>query len=149
MRRLSANQRKFIIERIVKGQTICECQINFKKAFKRPVSKTGVQKIMKKSNEKSVIEDLHRGRIGRPRTNLTRGNVEKVSDVLYDHGKRKSIREVSAITGLSYSGARDVLVKEIIIYPYRARVSQKLNAQQIENRLAFCLRVKKHDRKFL
>ena len=42
MRRLSANQRKFIIERIVKGQTIRECQINFKKPFERPVSKTGV-----------------------------------------------------------------------------------------------------------
>ena len=36
-----ADQRKFIIERIVKGQTIRECQINFKKASERSVSKTG------------------------------------------------------------------------------------------------------------
>ena len=81
MRRQSANQRKFIIERTVKGQKIRECQINFKKAFERLLSKTGVQKIMKKWNEKSAIEDLHRGRSGRVRTNLTRENVEKVSDV--------------------------------------------------------------------
>ena len=97
MKRLSANQRKFIIERIVKGQTIRECQINFKKAFERSVSKTCVQKIMRKRNEKSVIEDLHRGRSGRPRTNLTRENVKKVSDVLYDDGKRNSIRQLSCV----------------------------------------------------
>ena len=93
---------------------------------------------MRKWNEKSAIEDLHRGRSGRPRTNLTRENVEKVSDVLYDDGKRKSIRKVSATTGLPYSGVRDILVKEMNLYPYKARVSQKLNARQIENRLAFC-----------
>ena len=62
MRRLSANQTKFIIELIVKGQMIRECQINRKKAFESPVSKTGVQKIMRKWNEKSAVENLHRGR---------------------------------------------------------------------------------------
>ena len=87
MRRLSVNQRKFIIERIVKDQTIPDCQINFKKTFERPVTKIGYQKIMRKWNEKSAIEDLPRGRSGRPRTNLTHGNFEQVSDVLYDDGK--------------------------------------------------------------
>ena len=52
--------------------------------------------------KKSAIEDLHRGRLGPTRTNFTRENVEKVSDVLYeyDDGERKSIRKVSATTGL-------------------------------------------------
>ena len=114
MRRLSANQRKFI-----KGQTIRECQINFKKAFERPVSKTGVQKIMRKWNEKSAIENLHRGISGRLRTIFTRENVEKACDVLYDDGKKNSIRKVSAKTGLPYNGVRDILVKEMIFYPYK------------------------------
>ena len=68
--------------------------------------------------------------------------MEKVSDVLYDDGRRKSIRNVSATTGLLYSGVRGILVKEINLYPHKARVPQKLNARHIENRLAFCQRVK-------
>ena len=68
------------------------------------MSKTGAQKKMRKWNEKSAIEDLHRGKSGRPRNNLTHENIEKVSDVLYDDGKRKSIHKVSATTGLPYRG---------------------------------------------
>ena len=34
-------------------------------------------------------------------------------------------------TGLPYSGVRDILVKEMNFYPYKARVSQKLNARYI------------------
>ena len=70
--------------------------------------KTGVQKIMRKWNEKSAIEDLHRGRSGRPRTNLTRENVEKVSNVLYDDGKIKSIRKVSVTSRLPYIGVCNI-----------------------------------------
>ena len=138
MRCLSANQRKFIIERIVKGQTICVCQMTSRRLSKDQWAKL----VFRKWNEKSATEDLHRLKSGRPRTNLTRENVEKVSYVLYDDGKIKTIRKVLATTGLPYSGVCDILVKEINLYPYKARVSQKLNARQIENRLAFCHRLK-------
>ena len=65
----------------------------------------GFRKISEQNwlNEKFTIEDLHRGR----------SSPEKVSDVLYDDGKRKSIRKVSATTGLPYSSVRDILVKEM------------------------------------
>ena len=66
MGRHSVNRRKIILDRIVKGETIREYQINFKKTFERPVSKNGVQKITKKWNKKFAIKDLHRGRSGRP-----------------------------------------------------------------------------------
>ena len=56
-------------------------------------------------------KDLHRGRSGRRRTNLSYENVEKVSDVLYDDGIRKSIHKVSATTGLSSSSVRDILLE--------------------------------------
>ena len=108
---------------------------------RRKLGKTNICKLMRKWNEKSAIENLHRERSGRPRTNHTRENVEKVSDVLCYDGKRKSIRKVSAITRLPYSGVHDILVKEMNLYPYKVRVSQKLIIRQIENRLAFCQRV--------
>ena len=68
-----------------------------------------------------------------PELNLTRENVEKVSDVLWWWKKKVNSWSFSN----NYSSVRDILVKEMNLYPYKARVSQKLNAQQIKNRLAF------------
>ena len=71
--------------------------------------------------------------------------------MLYNDRKRKTISKVSATTELLYSGVRDILVKEMnlnlylsyFLYDlYKARASQKLNARLIDNRLAFCERVK-------
>ena len=73
MRRLSANQRKFIIERIVMGLTIHKCQISFKKVFDRLVSKTDVQKIMRKLRICTAGDQIAQNPCE---------NVEKVSDVL-------------------------------------------------------------------
>ena len=142
MKRLSPNQRKFIIEQILKGQKVRECRIAFRKRFGRTVSRDGVQKIMKKWNEKSSIEDLHRGNSGRPRTNRNPDNFQKVSDGLHHNGKRTSIRKVAASTSLPYSSVRDIMVKDMKLYPYKPTISQKLNDRQIENRLAFCRRMK-------
>ena len=80
MKHLSRNQRKFNIERIVEGQKVRECRIAFRKSFGRTVSRDGVQKIMKKWNEKSSMEDLHHGNSGHPRTNRNPDNFQKVSD---------------------------------------------------------------------
>ena len=160
MKRLSRNQRKFIIERIVMGKKVRECRIAFIKTFRRTVNRDDDQKIMKKLNEKSSMEDLDHGNSGHPRTNRNPDNFQNVSDGLHHNGKRKSIRKVAAFTSLPYSSVRDIIVIIIInglilplypvdiivrymkLYPYKPIISQKLNERQIENRLAFCRRVK-------
>ena len=141
MGRLSPTQRKFVIDSMIRGQTNRECRINFRKAFGIDVSRNAVNKIMVKWNQKCAIEDLHRGNSGRPRNQRVRENFEKVDELLVNNGHRRSIRKVSALIGIPRTTIHRIAVKDLKIFPYKPRVSQKLNNQQEENRLAFCQRV--------
>ena len=55
--------------------------IDFKNYFGSSISRNGIQKIMKKWQDESAIQDLHRGRSGRKREARTEENIAKVDDV--------------------------------------------------------------------
>ena len=91
-------------------------------------------------DEHCVIQDLHKGRSGRPKDVRTVKNVEKVSEILVNSNgrKRKSIRFFFSIMGISKTTTHRIMKEDLKEFPYKPTVSQKISDVQRENRLVFC-----------
>ena len=72
---------------------------------------------MIKWNEKSSIENLHRGKSGRPRSRRTPENVEKVDQLMNNNGQRRSLRKVSALIDIPRASIHRIAVKDLHIKP--------------------------------
>ena len=98
MKRITLQQRKFVINSMVQCRSYPQCQRDFHPYI---ISKRGIQKIMRKWDEHYTIQDLHMGRSGRPKNVQTVENVEKDREILNNFNGRKSTSKISSITGIS------------------------------------------------
>ena len=81
------------------------------------MSNGGVQKIMRKWDERFAIQDLHKGRSGRPKDVRTVENVEKVHEIFDNFNGRKSIRKISSITGISKTKTWRIMKEDLKKFP--------------------------------
>ena len=141
MKRLTLQQRKFVINSMVQCRSYHQCQRDFKIKLADTISKGGVQKNMRKWDEHCAIKDLHKGRSGRSKDVRTLENVEKVHEIFDNFNGRKSIRKISSITGISKTKTWRIMKEELKKFPYKPTVSQKNSDVQREKRLVFCQRL--------
>ena len=140
MARLTLQQRRFVIESMLKVSSYKQCAADFKKKFNASISKNGIGKIMAKLNQFSVLEDQHHGKSGRPKRRSAE-NIAAVSEIISEAEGRKSVRKIASMIGMSYGVTLNIIRQDWKLKPYKPTVSQKLSSDQNEKRLQFCKRM--------
>ena len=140
MARLTLQQRRFVIESMLKVSSYKQCAADFRKKFNTTISKNGIAKIMAKWNQLSVLEDQHRGKSGRPKRRSAE-NIAAVSEIIGEAEGHKSVRKIASMSGMSYGVTLNIIRRDLKLKPYKPTVSQKLSSDQIEKRFQFCKRM--------
>jgi hypothetical protein len=121
--RLTVEERVFILESYLKMMSYAHCRQSFFENSRRqaPV-KSAIAKIIKKFRETGSLLDKNRNR---QKSVLTLGILQDIQTAItrFPH---KSLRKLSAQTGISLGSAQTAVRKIVKFYPYRTQVFHEL-----------------------
>lgn len=110
MTQLTLNQRKFIVEEMVKTGSIAGTLRKFKMVYGFKTTRVTVQKNFQKWQTEFTVKNLNKGNSGRTITERTAENIEKVKALL-EADDMKSTRKLAAETRLKRTTVRTIIKK--------------------------------------
>lgn len=116
MTQLTLNQRKFIVEQIVKTGSIVGTQRKFNAVYGFKPTRLTIQKNFQKWQTEFTVKNLNKGNSGRTITERTPENVERVRSLL-EVDDMKSTRKLVAETGLKRTTVRTIIKKISVSSP--------------------------------
>lgn len=141
MTQLTLNQRKFIVEEMVKTGSIAGTLRKFKMVYGFKTTRVTVQKNFQKWQTEFTVKNLNKGNSGRTITERTAENIEKVKALL-EADDMKSTRKLAAETRLKRTTVRTIIKKYLRLKSYKPQVNQLLSNTDFMKRLDFCQRIK-------
>ena len=142
MARLTIDQKKFIVESMIKTNSNVYTRRQFKKSFGIDISQMTVWRIHRKWNLEGTVHDLHKGRSGRPLTARVPDKITAVRNMV-EADNKKSLRKMSAISGIAMTCVHTILKKDLKFKAYKPMLRQELKSGDREKRLEFCQQIEK------
>jgi len=124
----------FILKSYLKTMSYTHCRQSFFEKFRRqaPV-KSGIAKMIKKFRETGSLLDKN---CNRQKSVLTPGILQDIQTAITRY--HKSLRKLSAQTGISLGLAHTAVRKMLKFYPYRMQVFHKLIPGDYAKRVNYC-----------
>lgn len=141
MAQLTVEQRKVIVEEMIKDGSVTATIRRFQARYGKGLCKRTVQINYAKWNAHGTVQNLNKGNSGPPKAVRTETAINMVRNLINDD-KTKSVRKLSVETQIKNTSVYLILKKELHLKPYKMQCRQELSAQDKERRLAFCRRLK-------
>lgn len=101
-----------------------------------PPNNSTIQDSVKKFREHGTVQNLHKGRAGRPSTSTGPDNIERVRELILDN-PTISLRRASQVLDISQASVYRIIKKKLKLYPYKIQVYQELTDYDMSRRLDF------------
>jgi hypothetical protein len=133
--RLTVEERVFILESYLKMMSYAHCRRSFFEKFRRqaPVKST-IAKMIKKFRETGLLLDKNRNR---QKSLLTPGILQDIQ-MAVTRSPHKSLRKLSAQTGILLGSAHTAVRKMLKFYPYRMQIFHELILGDYAKRVNYC-----------
>ena len=134
---LTVEQRTFVVQVYFEARSITEVKNRFHQRFRdrQPPSKSSIQKIIKKFQERGTVENQNAGRSGRNRTARTGANINVVRAAI-EANPRISARRNGL--GICKSSFNEITNLDLNFHPYKMIMRHKLEDFDYHRRTIFC-----------
>lgn len=135
--RLSFEERKCVLKWFWKFENVTEVQRQWRREFgTTPPTRVTISRIRDKFEEDGTVQDVHKGRSGRPRVSTSPDISDEILD-RFTQSPRKSIRQCSRETGISRASVQRIL-KQAQWKCYIPTLLHAMNEDDPDRRLEFC-----------
>ena len=138
MGQYSDEERFFVVERRLRGESYSSIATDFRAHFNRATApcKTAMQKMVQKMTTEFTCKNLNTGRSGRPATVVTDENVLRVQESAMEL-PRIGTRPRSAMLDMTRTSLRRILVRELQLFPYKMQLKHAMEPQDPAARMHF------------